>query len=250
MYQLRRGGPDAARNGFPHYRVSRVEGRHERERGLRGMKRAVVPIVILLLVVPILAGCGGEPKGEKPARKDVKDYELRAESAGFGFGLFRQVAAQDPGSNVVLSSVSAKLALAMAYNGAVGDTAQAMANVLDLEGKGLKVKKSERDSALPKGSVINSDPQAGQTADFGSTVTLLVSKGQSTVPNVVGLTKEEATSKLVDAGLKVSVVEDPASTSPANQGAAQDKPEGQGGAPRARVTITVSTNEAVPAPGP
>lgn len=137
MYQLRRGGPDAARNGFPHYRVSRVEGRHERERGLRGMKRAVVPIVILLLLVPILAGCGGEPKGEKPARKDVKDYELRAESAGFGFGLFRQVAAQDPGSNVVLSPVSAKLALAMAYNGAVGDTAQAMANVLDLEGKGL-----------------------------------------------------------------------------------------------------------------
>ncbi len=120
----------------------------------------------------------------------------------------------------------------------------------DLEGKGLKVKKSERDSALPKGSVINSDPQAGQTADFGSTVTLLVSKGQSTVPNVVGLTKEEATSKLVDAGLKVSVVEDPASTSPANQVAAQDKPEGQVVSPGTTVTITVSTNEAVPPPGP
>ena len=102
----------------------------------------------------------------------------------------------------------------------------------------------------PLGTIVSFSTQAGQTADFGSTVTLLVSKGQSTVPNVVGLTKEAATSKLVDAGLKVSVVEDPASTSPANQVAAQDKPEGQVVSPGTTVTITVSTNEAVPPPGP
>lgn len=101
------------------------------------MKRIVVSVLILLVVLPILAGCGGGSKVDKPPTKEVKSYDLRAESARFGFGLFRQVAAQDSGSNVVLSPVSAKLALAMAYNGAVGDTAQAMAKVLDLEGMGL-----------------------------------------------------------------------------------------------------------------
>jgi serine/threonine-protein kinase len=115
-----------------------------------------------------------------------------------------------------------------------------------LEGKGLKVKKAERDSTLAKNQVINSDPPAGETADFGSTVTLLVSKGQSTVPNVVGLTKEEAIAKLQDADLKVSVVEDPASPVPQNQVAAQDKPEGTTVAPGTTVTITVSTNPAIP----
>jgi len=115
-----------------------------------------------------------------------------------------------------------------------------------LEGKGLKVKKSERDSTLAKNQVINSDPPAGEIVDFGSTVTLLVSKGQSTVPNVVGLTKEEAIAKLQDADLKAAVVEDPASTAPQNQVAAQDKPEGTVVAPGTTVTITVSTNPAIP----
>ncbi|GAA3520374.1 Stk1 family PASTA domain-containing Ser/Thr kinase [Aeromicrobium panaciterrae] len=119
-----------------------------------------------------------------------------------------------------------------------------------LESKGLKVKKSETDSELAKDKVINSNPPAGETADFGSTVTLLVSKGQSTVPNVVGLTKEEAIAKLEDAGLKANVVEDPASTVEQNTVASQDKPEGTVVSPGTTITITVSTNPALPPPGP
>ncbi len=119
-----------------------------------------------------------------------------------------------------------------------------------LEGKGLKVKKSERDSTLPEDNVINSDPPAGEVVNFGSTVTLLVSKGQSTVPNVVGLSKEDATKKLEDAGLKVSVVEDPASTAPLDEVTAQDRPEGQSVSPGTTVTITVSTNPIVPTEEP
>ncbi len=119
-----------------------------------------------------------------------------------------------------------------------------------LEGKGLKVKKSEQDSTLAKNQVINSNPPAGESVDFGSTVTLLVSKGQSTVPNVVGLTKEEAIAKLEDAGLKANVVEDPASTATQNTVASQDKPEGTVVAPGTTITIMVSTNPAMPPPGP
>ncbi len=94
--------------------------------------------------------------------------------------------------------------------------------------------------------MINSNPPAGEVVDFGSTVTLKVSKGQSTVPNVVGLTKDEAISKLKDAGLKVEVVEDPASTAPADEVTAQDKPEGSVVAPDTTVTITVSTSPVPP----
>ena len=119
-----------------------------------------------------------------------------------------------------------------------------------MESKGLKVKKSETDSELPKDKVINSNPPAGETADFGSTVTLLVSKGQSTVPNVVGLSKDDAIAKLEDAGLKATVVEDPASTSPKDEVAAQDKPEGTVVSPGTTITITVSTNPAVRRPAP
>ena len=119
-----------------------------------------------------------------------------------------------------------------------------------LESKGFKVKKSATDSELPKDKVINSNPPAGETAEFGSTVTLLVSQGQATVPNVVGLTKDEATSKLEDAGLKVNVVEDPDSTSPEDQVDAQDKPEGTIVPPGTTITITVSTNTDIPTPGP
>ena len=117
-----------------------------------------------------------------------------------------------------------------------------------LEDKGLKVKKAEEDSSLPKDQVINSNPPAGEVVDFGSTVTLKVSKGQSTVPNVVGLTKAQAIDRLEDAGLNVDVVEDPASLSPEGQVDAQDKPEGTAVAPGTTVTITVSTNPGVPDP--
>ncbi|WP_332641607.1 Stk1 family PASTA domain-containing Ser/Thr kinase [Aeromicrobium sp.] len=117
-----------------------------------------------------------------------------------------------------------------------------------LEDKGLKVKKQEADSALPENQVINSNPPAGEIVDFGSTVTLKVSKGQSTVPNVVGMTKAEAIDALEDAGLNVDVVEDPASPAPQDEVTAQDKPEGTVVAPGTTVTITVSTNPVVPDP--
>ncbi len=117
-----------------------------------------------------------------------------------------------------------------------------------LEDKGLKVKKAEEDSSLPKDQVINSNPPAGEVVDFGSTVTLKVSKGQSTVPNVVGMTKADAIDALEDAGLNVDVTEDPASLSPEGEVAAQDKPEGTVVPPGTTVRITVSTNPGVPEP--
>ncbi|MBN2026492.1 MAG: serpin family protein [Actinobacteria bacterium] len=102
------------------------------------MKKVLVPAVILLMLVPVIAGCGSSSSPDEPVNKKAKSYNLRAESSGFAFGLFGQVMNEDYGENVVLSPLSAKLALAMAYNGASGETKEAMAGVLDLEGMSME----------------------------------------------------------------------------------------------------------------
>ncbi|HPU13955.1 MAG TPA: Stk1 family PASTA domain-containing Ser/Thr kinase [Aeromicrobium sp.] len=114
-------------------------------------------------------------------------------------------------------------------------------NLLEGDRFGLKVKREDRDSSEPKDRVLNSNPLPGASVARGSTVTLIVSKGQVEVPNVVGMTSDAATKALTDAGLKVSVSNDPAGTAPAGQVTAQSRPGGSMVSPGTSVTITVST---------
>ncbi len=102
------------------------------------MKRFLIPAVALLLIAPVIAGCGDSSSKEDPVKRAAKDYNLKAEDSGFAFGLFGQVMDEDYGENIVLSPLSAKLALAMAYNGAAGETEEAMAEVLELEDMSLQ----------------------------------------------------------------------------------------------------------------
>lgn len=60
--------------------------------------------------------------------------ELSGATRGFGFRLFAQLAAHQPGANLFISPPSIATALAMAYNGARGTTAQAMAAALGISG--------------------------------------------------------------------------------------------------------------------
>jgi serine/threonine protein kinase/beta-lactam-binding protein with PASTA domain len=78
-------------------------------------------------------------------------------------------------------------------------------NLLEGDQYGLQVEKSEQDSTAPEDEVINSNPPEGTDVDKGSTVTLLVSRGELSVPNVVGQSVDSATSELKDAGFKVKV---------------------------------------------
>ena len=55
----------------------------------------------------------------------------------FGFELFRQLLGQDQDQNIFASPFSVATALAMAYNGAAGETEQAMAHTLGLTGMSL-----------------------------------------------------------------------------------------------------------------
>ena len=64
------------------------------------------------------------------------------------------------------------------------------------------------DDNVPKGRAVGTEPGAGSSVPWGSTVVLRVSKGPDLVevPRVVGLSKGEATQRLREAGLKARFV--------------------------------------------
>ena len=74
-----------------------------------------------------------------------------------------------------------------------------------LESLNINVTVSRKFAAQPAGTVIAQAPQAGQTVDQQSTVTLTVSRGprEFPMPDVVGMSREEARSTLEGAGLRV-----------------------------------------------
>ncbi len=112
-----------------------------------------------------------------------------------------------------------------------------------LEGQGLKVKREERASDQSRNSVINTNPAAGVSVDAGTTVTVIVSQGEVQVPNLVGMTQEDAEKTLQEAGLEVSVTEDPAATAPKGEVTNQGTPAGTSVPPGTTIEITVSSNE-------
>jgi serine protease inhibitor len=74
-----------------------------------------------------------EDQNNKPSGVAL-DSRLVAGNERFGFKLFAEVTKQDAGKNVFISPVSVGLALAMTYNGAVGETKQAMERTLEIQG--------------------------------------------------------------------------------------------------------------------
>jgi serpin B len=74
----------------------------------------------------------------------------------FGFNLFREVLKQDSNKNVFVSPSSVAIALSMTYNGASGETQQAMAKALQLQGMSLQ-DINQANNTL-KTSLENADP--------------------------------------------------------------------------------------------
>ena len=65
------------------------------------------------------------------------------------------------------------------------------------------------DSEVERGIVVSQDPETPQRADPGTFVTIIVSSGKEKVrvPNLVGLGRDEAVTRLADANLQANVVE-------------------------------------------
>ena len=76
--------------------------------------------------------------GVKPSPPPAIDARLISAHTQFGFNLFAELVRQTPESNVVMSPASVAFALSMTYNGAAGETQDAMAEALQLDGMSLE----------------------------------------------------------------------------------------------------------------
>lgn len=97
-----------------------------------GFILALIPILGFgCLKKPISDGSSGVPTIEK-----VDPIIVSADNR-FGFGLFSKLSEADPTGNIFISPLSVAIALTMTYNGAGGETKEAMAKVLGVEGMDL-----------------------------------------------------------------------------------------------------------------
>lgn len=95
------------------------------------------------------------------------------------------------------------------------------------------------------GLVISQTPGAGQTVPRGTTVGIVVSEGERVenvqVPNVTGLTRQDAEQALTEAGLRVAVAESPSAEFPSGVVISQLPASGESVAPGTTIGIQVST---------
>lgn len=114
----------------------------------------LIPVVLLCVLVlsSTLGGCAEQPKSDltaiaqsspnsrSTAQVDPESVnpQLVKANTQFGFKLFSQIYQQQSDQNLFISPMSVAIALSMTYNGAGGETQQAMAKTLELEGLSLE----------------------------------------------------------------------------------------------------------------
>lgn len=91
--------------------------------------------------------------------------------------------------------------------------------VATLNKEGFKVVKEESESTtVRKGNVISQVPEAGSKAERGTSVTVYVSisasVGKVTVPNLIGLSEEDAVVVLIESGLEIGTISQTNHTDP------------------------------------
>ena len=100
---------------------------------------------------------------------------------------------------------------------------------------------------IPRGKAIGTDPAVGSTLPAGATVKLLVSSGKeiTEVPDLTGMTTEQAAQALGDAKLSLasSVSEESSDSVPEGQIISQSPPQGSQVSAGTKVNITVSTGK-------
>jgi beta-lactam-binding protein with PASTA domain/predicted Ser/Thr protein kinase len=146
-----------------------------------------------------LEGAGFDVRAEKVNSDQVEaDLVIRSEPGG-GTTATR-------GSTVVLTiSKGQKLAKVPVLVGTQRSVA-----VQQIRGRGLTPGVEEEESAKPAGEVIRQAPSAGSELPRGSSVSIVVSKGEkkTKVPNVIGKERREAVEALRAAGLAPIVEEE------------------------------------------
>ncbi len=166
------------------------------------------------------------------ASEDVKEGEVISQEP-------KADASLAPGSSVTIKVSSGPPDVAVPN--VAGFTVTKASNTLGQDGLEVSTK-DEASDTVPSGQVIRTDPPAGTEVAKGETITLIVSNGPSTspVPNVVGLTAAQATSRLEGSGFVVFPTNRTV-LSPADDGRVIEQTPGASTvAPRgSRVTIVV-----------
>jgi serine protease inhibitor len=122
------------------------------------MRYRIIPIATILSILASLAACyqtAGESR--RPATDGKFDKRLVAANNRFSFELFNQLQVKDKGKNIFYSPLSVALALSMTYNGASGETKEAMRRTLKIEG--LNLDELNEASAALINSLRSSDPK-------------------------------------------------------------------------------------------
>lgn len=100
----------------------------------------------------------------------------------------------------------------------------------------------QEDAEAAPGTVLRSDPVAGTMVDPGTSVSIWISSGNLTVPNVVGLPETEAQATLANAGLNVGTPVLEVDTTVAEGTVLRQDPVGGSTVPLgSTVTLTIST---------
>jgi len=107
---------------------------------------------LAILVLPLQSRFSLSGETDQPF-----DDRLVSANIIFGFKLFAEIVKQDTGKNIFVSPASVAIALAMTYNGAGGETKQAMAGALQLHGMSLE--EVNRANAALRAILENPDPK-------------------------------------------------------------------------------------------
>jgi serine/threonine-protein kinase len=120
--------------------------------------------------------------------------------------------------------------------------------VARLREEGLSPIVRERSSSEPVDTVVDQSPAADQRVDEGSSVTIFVSNGEvREVPDVTGLTQDDAEAELGDAGFRVSV-RTRETDQPDDDGIVLSQSPGGGTQRRERATVTITVGVLATAP--
>ncbi|MFF1882179.1 Stk1 family PASTA domain-containing Ser/Thr kinase [Pseudarthrobacter sp. NPDC058196] len=156
-------------------------------------------------------------------------------------------ASMDPGAEVVLNVSDGPSAVKIP-DSLPGKTEAAARDILRQVGLvGAPSTTTANSATVPAGIVITSNPAPGQSVGVGTSVELVVSTGKVVVPELRGLTREEAEAALKGVGLVPLVVE--VENSQVEPGKVTDQSDPVNAAVEQGKTITVVVAKA-PAPAP
>jgi len=136
------------------------------------MKKIEIVIIIIIITalllasIPIISSCAKDNgdigivpvvSGEKSDELANKvDQGLVGSNTDFAFNIFSRLIIEDSGQNVFISPLSILLAIAMTYNGAIGDTNLGIAEAMEFSGMDMEELNQGFSDLMV--SILNGDP--------------------------------------------------------------------------------------------